>query len=72
MKLPVGAGCRIARELGISKQAVSKVLNGKFRNPAVIARAAELANEYAERRRAQAYRQYINSLSDEALIELMK
>ncbi|GAB3303792.1 hypothetical protein GCM10027348_32090 [Hymenobacter tenuis] len=69
--LPVGAQSKIAAELGLSRQAVSRVLKGHFQNKAVLARANEIAAEYANSLRAQAYRSYINSLSDEDLITLL-
>lgn len=67
MLLPTGAQTQIARETGLSRQAVSRVLRGDFRNDAVLSRAAELSAAYARKIRLAQFRVFLASLTDEQL-----
>ncbi|TGE29818.1 helix-turn-helix domain-containing protein [Hymenobacter metallicola] len=71
-KLPPGAQADIARVTGLSRQAVSKVLQGKFKNEQVSQLAEEYAARYATQIRVGQFRLFINNLSDEALATYLK
>lgn len=68
--LPAGAQAQIARELGLSRQAVSKVLLGRFRNSKVIQMAEAIAATHSVKVRAAELRKHLAGLSDEDLLAL--
>ncbi|KAA9333426.1 hypothetical protein F0P96_10680 [Hymenobacter busanensis] len=69
--LPSGAQTRIAKQVGVSKQAVSKALQGKLKGAKadrILKEATEQAQQEARRQRAAAERARLVSMTDEELL----